>query len=178
VPGAQSAITAVILGSGGGAFAAVAGAPKPLLIGVGIGAAAATISWLSLLADHRRLLWTFETVTGRDVDGDGSIGQPGQRQEPVTVEVIERQRDHTRIRYVDTGLGESELKRIALALLIRKEPLSRRALEDVLEPERYGPFLDKLLEAGLARMRGKSIHAGVELTGSGRAFLRQYLPKN
>jgi len=178
VPAAQSVITAILLGSGGGAFAAVAGAPRSLLIGVGVGAAAATVSWLSLLSDHRRLLWTFETVTGRDVDGDGSVGKPEHRQEPVTVEVVERRPDHTRIRYVDTGLSESELKRIALALLIRREPLSRRALEDVLEPERYGPFLDKMLEAGLARMKGKSIHAGVELTGSGRAFLRQYLPKN
>jgi hypothetical protein len=176
VPGAQSAITAVILGSGGGAFAAVAGAPKPLLIGVGIGAAAATISWLSLLADHRRLLWSFESVTGADIDGDGNVGKPDQRQEPVTVEIVKRERkNHTSMHYVNLGLSEEKLRQVSNALLVRKEPLSRRGLEGVLEPERYSEFLEALLKANLAYPKGKSLNAGVELTRPGRFFFRQYL---
>jgi hypothetical protein len=176
VPAAQSVITALLLGSGGGAFAAVAGAPRSLLIGVGVGATAATISWLSLLSDHRRLLWTFETVTGQDVDGDGSIGQPDQHQEPVTVEIVKRERkNHTSMHYVNLGLSEGELKRVANALLVRREPLSRRGLEDVLESERYSKFLDALLKANLAYPKGKSLNAGVELSGPGRFFFRQYL---
>lgn len=173
VPGAQAAITAIILGTGAGAFAAIVGAPQAPLIGVSIGTATATVTWLGLLADHRRSLWTLEKVVGVDIDGDDSIGDPRRRKEPVTVEIIDR--GNKSMRYVGLGLDEHELKRVAEALIVRREPLSRRGLEDVLEPERYSDFLDTLLETNLAQLKGKSRNAGVELSEAGRYFFKKQL---
>jgi len=37
------------------------------------------IAWMVLLGEHRKLLWLIEGVTGQDLDGDKSVGQPDER---------------------------------------------------------------------------------------------------
>lgn len=37
------------------------------------------IAWMVLLGEHRKLLWLIEGVTGHDLDGDKSVGQPQER---------------------------------------------------------------------------------------------------
>lgn len=173
VPASQSAITAVILGCGAGAVAAVTGAPEPFLIGIALGAGAGAIAWLGLLADHRRLLWEIETATGIDLDGDGDVGEP----EPKTrLEIIERQGNHTRVSWVDLPLDEEQKTRLAMALLIQKRRFSRRDLSDIIDEEHYSDVLQIMLDAGLVTPRGESLNAGVELSSSGRAYLKRHLP--
>jgi hypothetical protein len=72
-------------------------------------------------------------------------------------------------------LNDHELEDLARALLVQRASLSRRQLSDVIPEEAYGAVLEAFLEGGLAELKGKTRNAGVQLTGAGRAFLRQYL---
>ncbi len=36
----------------------------------------ATVVWMGLLDDHKRLLWRVERLVGKDFDGDGVVGEP------------------------------------------------------------------------------------------------------
>ena len=114
-------------------------------------------------------------MTGADIDGDGQTGPPTPPPPTTRVELIDQHRGA--IRWVDVPLSDHELEELARALLERQVSLSRRQLSDdgAISEEAYGPVIETFLEAGLARMKGKTRNAGLELTSTGRAFLRQYL---
>jgi hypothetical protein len=176
VPFLQSVVTGIVGAVIGGGTAAILDAPKPMLVSASIGGIALGIAWLVLLSQHRSLLWEIETVIGTDIDQDGEVGEP-EPETMTTVEIVDARRNA--INYVRLPLSDREIERLALALLVQRVPLSRRKLEDAnaIDPEKYSDTLDKLLDGGLARPRGKSRNAGVELTGAGRAFFKQYLPQ-
>jgi hypothetical protein len=125
----------------------------------------------NFISERRRLLWGLERLTRVDLDQDGTIGPPDKQS--VTVELVDRARKS--IRYVDLPLNDDELAVIARAVLAEGVEWSRRSLEAAGFRGDYSAILDPLLEAGLLAHRGRGKTAGVELTGSGRAFLRQYL---
>ncbi len=180
-PVLQTAFTGAIGAAIGGAAAAIAAQPRPWAFALGAGAVALAATWAALLTDHRRLLWEIERITGQDFDGDGVSGDPVHVEvepEPrvTRVEVTEKRANgNTRIRYTDLPVKDSELEAIARAVLERREPFSQRGLGNVLSQEQYSETYERMIDAGLLRYRGKSARAGVELTGSGRAFLSQYL---
>jgi hypothetical protein len=69
------------------------------------------------------------------------------------------------------------LTRLARVVLQNGAQFSRRKLENVVSPEAYGPIKNAMMQGGLLRNRGKGEQAGVELTGAGRAFLRQFIDR-
>lgn len=168
VPGTQAVITSIVAAlSGWGGFALLQ-TPRPWALGLGAGALALGLSWLILLCDHRSLLWETEEVT------------PPQENERkansfTTVEITDQPRGQ--IRYVDVPLDDDELHSLAAGLLAQRRHFSRRSLVNagVIAKEKYTDVLDVFLSGGLARQKGKTTNAGVELTGAGRAFLKQYL---
>jgi hypothetical protein len=124
-----------------------------------------------LLAERRDLLWRRERVEGRDLDGDGIIGQPTTTR----VEVVDKR--NGRIRYLNLPLDDDALERLARAAMIKRVDWSRRNLADAgaLTEEAYSAVVGPMLAGGLLAYRGNGPTSGIELTATGRAFLRQYL---
>lgn len=183
VPLAQSVITGIAGGVVAGSVAALRGAGWWSLLWAAAGGAATWgASWMVLLNTTRSLMWEVERIVGRDLDGDGDVGEPVGQREPIRVESLERDaRDRVkRIRYVTlpVGVTDDDLARIAQAALVDELPFSRRGLAEVISPDKYTGISRAMLEGGLLSFsNGRNNANGVVLTGAGRAFLRQYVPE-
>jgi hypothetical protein len=172
VPLGQALVTGAFVG-GLGIMAAVKVQPgvDALAVWVIVSGLVATGVWVYLLRESRRLLWQRETVTGRDLNGDGVIGQPVALP-PLRVEVTSGQKQI----YLELP-GKPE----ALAMLARGVLAGRPMAEDSWSGG-AGPFSrsefrairDTLIERGLATWRNPDAKAqGCELTHAGRAMFRR-----
>lgn len=182
VPALQSVISgavgALVIGCG----SALAGAGWRSFLWAGIGGAGCLgLAWAVILGEHRKALVAVERLVGRDLNGDGFVGRPAQAapREPLRVEVTEtNERGHLRrVRYValPANITDQDLHRVACAVLQDGKPFSKRGLGGVLNPEKYSGVYRPMLRGGMIRYtNGVSAGAGVELTASGRSFLRQY----
>ncbi len=178
VPLAQSSITGLVLGlvwlTGSILWHRIDLAPYALIITI----VTMAVVWLMLLREHRSLLWKLETITRTDLDGDRFVGRPTADPDPMpitTVEIVDQAQG--RIRYVDLPITDEVLELLARAVLMSGQPFSRRNLHDagVLHSEQYGPVSTAMIAAGLVRYKGNGPNTGMDLTPSGRSFLRQYL---
>jgi hypothetical protein len=171
VPLGQAVVTGALVG-GLGIMAAVKVRPgiDAFAVWVIVAGLVATAVWVYLLIESRRLLWTIERVTGRDIDGDGEKGKPALP--PIQVEVTSGQKQV----YLELP-GKPE----ALAALARGVLAGRPMAEDSWSG-RAGPFSrsefrqirDTLIERGLATWRNPDAKAqGCELTAAGRAVFRR-----
>lgn len=92
VPAAQSLLTGLAIGVPSAAVMGMLGydTGASLATGAAIGLTAISVTWLIKMDAHSRLLWLVESVTGRDIDGDGETGEPEPvaRPEPVRLEVV------------------------------------------------------------------------------------------
>ena len=171
VPLTQGLITGVAAGAVGG-----------LLSGSWTGAVVAGVcvfgvTWVTLLLDHRRALWTVERVTGRDLDHDGVVGEPEQRghncdHSPPTVRV-ELAEDHDgghRLRWFELPIDDHKLSKVAHAVLQEGAAFSRRGLAGVLSQHEYERLSSAMLDGGLLVDVGGNKRV---LSGSGRALLRR-----
>jgi len=129
------------------------------------------VTWLILLRETRRLMWGAEVATGRDLDGDGSVGRPPDQ----ILQVHVRDGSRTQIVYSDDlGMNETQLVRFAQAVN-RGQRLSPEAAWGKNRLIFPGGINDwrrtrtKLLGAGLIEKAGRSY----DWTASGRAFIRR-----
>ena len=144
----------------------------PVLTALIAGLLGFAASGLLLVWDNRRIVWHAEGLMRVDLDRDGVVGRPVMQAERqlVTLEL----KDGKRLRYVDLPLTEDEIAQMARAVK-RSGVFSRRAMpEGLMSTEVYQDVKDRLLAAGLLRERGAGPSAGVELTGSGRAWIGRY----
>jgi hypothetical protein len=169
VPGIQAIITSLVAGLSGWGILTALEVSRPGLGGITFGVLALSAAWLVLLRDHRSLLWEVEEVIPKENN------KPNTEKAFTTVEITDRKQGS--IRYVDVPLDEEELRRLATGVLVQRRHFSRRSLVDAgfIVKEKYGDVLELFLSSGLARAKGTTTNAGVELTGAGRAFLKQYL---
>ena len=179
VPALQSVFSGVATGILAGAGAAVAQAEGAWLWGLMGGAVGMGVTWLVVLREHRQGLWEVERLVGRDLDGDGVVGDPAAKREPMSVELVERDRAGRlrRLRFVKwSGVTDEELLGLAKAVVVDEVPFSRRELAEVLSPDKYRVVSRAMVRGGLLRYRnGKNDRNGVELTASGRAVMRKYV---
>jgi hypothetical protein len=127
--------------------------------------ALASMAWVILLGQHRKLLWATEELVGADLDGDDQAGEPRERlvfvnrQRARQQTARERQRDEweTFTRFV-RELGH--------------RGTTMAAWERVIGRERYCEYRDALLDYGFARWRsynadgGPNTSQGWELTAT------------
>jgi hypothetical protein len=170
VPVLQSATTALVGG-------VAAGLLSQSLAGAGVGAGLTFgASWLALLRAHRAGLWAVERVTGRDLDGDGRIGRPGEPAQPSTVkiEIKEDRRNGQSLAWLDLPVDEKRLRQFA------QRVTAGGALSESEWTGSGGPFSrdefrglrDALIERGLARWRNpQEPRQGWELTRKGKVVL-------
>jgi hypothetical protein len=153
-----------------------------VLIGAGGGAATMGLTWLLLLRDHRAALWKIERIIGRDLTGDGVVGEPEpeRQQEPIRVEVTEIGR-HARLRTMrfatlPESVTDEDMVAVAQTLVIEQCAFSRRGLSDVLTDDAYSDLVAAMLKGKLLKFRnGKNDRSGYALTPSGWALMQEYV---
>lgn len=178
VPLAQAAITGFVFGLTSGAIAYVQAWPAWVPVAVGSGVFA--LAWMWLLADHRSLLRVTETIIGRDLDGDGQVGQPAAS-ETVRVEVVEHHNEAgdtsnvDSMRFFELPATRSALRHFAREALNGVE-LSERAMAGKGRPisgPRFRNLRDSLIEAGYLRWASESDHRqGAAVTRKGAEFFQ------
>lgn len=146
--------------------------------------AGTTLAWLLQMVNDSRLNWRIERIVGRDLDGDGWVGEPDVQPEslsetppaPRTVrwEAYERtSSNHWRVRFgeLPQSITDDKLICVARAVLHDGVPLSRRELSNVLTRWEY----DQLYESMKAQRLLFTVGKRNELTGSGRRLFEQIL---
>ena len=113
----------------------------------GLALAIATVTWLLLLADTRKLLRTVETLTGLDLDRDGQVGPPVER--IVTVNADRSRQDASRV------AAQQERNQVAseLGAFVARLPThgtDARTWEGRIGRDKYQAFRGVLLEMGWA----------------------------
>ena len=175
VPGAQAAMLGVAVGLGAGVIVLLLGGPVFGLRGadlwswsgriagvVCVGTLAASL--VLLVVDQRKLLWWAESVTGADLDRDGSTGKPPR----TTIQVTDPTKRHMRL--VDLPLSDDRLTNVAREVLANGAAFSRRGLAGVLSQHEYEQLSKAMLKGGLlVEMPDRTR----ELSGSGRALFRK-----
>lgn len=170
VPFLQSAIT-------GGVVAALAGAGVaawgwPLWAPVGAGTISLALSWGWLLLDHRSLLRITETIIGRDIDGDGQVGQQTLR-----VEMVEHRGPNSdRLQSTDLPCSADTMSIIAAGVLAGR-PFSEKEWAGKGRPisgPKFRELQDVLLVGGYVRWNNAKDHRqGVAMTRKGEQLLRE-----
>lgn len=122
----------------------------------------------SIIRERRELLWKREELEGRDLNGDGTVGEP----ETLTVELVQRHPSGSgRIQFIEFGVDAKRARFFAEGLLHGRSfsesewtgngrPFSRKEFRELRS---------ELLERGLLEWRNPRAPAqGVELTAPGR----------
>ena len=140
--------------------------------------AISAVTWLILLVDTRKLLRQFEKLTGLDLDGDGTAGEPDPAKRVFEVHVHDGQ-GYTRI-VESEWLGIDDDRLIAFSVGIangRNLTEATWSKDRAIFPEginSFRAFRSKLEEAGLiALVNPKAPNLGYEPTAAGRAFFRR-----
>lgn len=182
VPGLQATITGLLSGLAGSGVAAIVHQPYPVwAVGLVVGAGAWGLAWVSLLREHRALLWEIERVTRSDLDGDGIIGAPGQ--EPTVtpditrIEIVEHPaKNSTRFSSADFPISPERLSALARDVL-NGVPLSEAELvthRKLISGPKFRALQDLLIERGFAAWKNADNHRlGIGLTYGGQALFRQ-----
>lgn len=146
VPFVQALVTGALL-AGLVVFALGELAPgwdvDPFKVWLGLALAITALTWLILLGQTRRLLWTIEKLTGLDLDGDQLAGKPTERVVIVGAgtakeQATQRANEHRASLFAQFVAG-IPIKGTAL-----------RAWEAEMGRETYGDYRDVLIRLGWA----------------------------
>jgi len=129
---------------------------------VGVALVVATVVWVLLLAQTRRMLWGVERLVRRDLDGDQVVGRPPPPRDRLLV--------------LNAGQGQEQRAQLERAArvgqfrdFVAQLPMrgtSLRAWERELGRDVYVEFRDAMLRCGWARWRSDDQRQGWELTTS------------
>ena len=126
------------------------------------------VALVLFVAQHRALLWQIESMTGRDLDGDGEIGEPETLSVPV--ELVDE--EHGKLRRFDLPVGRDDLRNVAYAVLKNGKPFSRPGLAGVLSQGKYNRLAKEMEKRGLLAKKPGNKRV---LTVAGKATLRRAL---
>lgn len=139
--------------------------------------ASTSITWILLLVDWRAMLWRVETITGMDVDKDGSKGKPEEKPNSHVVEFT----DHSKKKkaWIEMPVDEKMMLKIAKAYGSGRFEFSRRDMMAAtrISDDKFEKLQKLFLERAWAVYRKEGApNSGVELTAAGKHVLRSYLP--
>lgn len=168
VPGAQAAITGILAGIGGGLIAG------DWIAGLTIGGLVTGGAWFWFLGGSQKTIWLVESITGADLNGDGLAGQPATpARQNIRIELAQDEPGSAHRRLIDLPIDDNKARAMATALLNNGASFSRRGLAGILSDTEYSQTQTALLAAGLLRQRGEAKNSGFDITGKGKAVLRQ-----
>lgn len=113
---------------------------------LGVALAVATVTWVLLLMDSRRLLWALERATGLDINRDGTKGKPGER-----VVIVGAARGQLKQQQEERAETQSQFARFVKGIPVKGTDL--RTWEPIMGRETYQDYRDALIRIGWARWR-------------------------
>ena len=140
-----------------------------------LGGVATLVVWFVWLLRSDAVIWTIETVTGHDVNRDGSIGEPQATDAKTWVELplSRTQRIILELDAPETTIREWCVTAINGGSLSYANWEGRFSLPDGTQGrERYGQFRQQLTDRGLAIEKGGNI--GLKLTRTGWLFVEAF----
>jgi hypothetical protein len=149
-------------------------APVIVAPAVASGFLAGCLRYYGGLALAKSLLQTIESVTKKDLNGDGHIGQP-QPANPhtVRVEIREDSREGARYQFATLGVEPAKLQALAVAVLRGDSFSERTAVRYSFTQEEFRTLRDEFLERGWAAWNHPNRkQQGVSLTRGGLFILR------
>ncbi len=132
----------------------------------------ATVVWMGLLDDHKRLLWRVERLVGKDFDGDGTIGEP----EHLVVEIHRPGPYGENADFLHLGVDKERFTEFVRGIL-SGEPVTVARWTGSGRTFRRGEFeklRSELMERGILRWRGAR-NQGADLTPEGKEILEALL---
>jgi len=110
------------------------------------------IAWMVLLGEHRKLLWLIEGVTGHDLDGDKSVGQPQERVIIVNGGQMAQEAERT-TKSQEGASRQAELVRFVMGL--EQYGTSQREWVDrqKMDLETYKEYRDTLIRLNVANWK-------------------------
>ena len=169
VPTVQAGTAGLIAGGiGAVALSLAPGAPWGKA-GVLTGLITSGLVWWAAVNDDKKRLWyMLENTLGIDLDGDGEIGEPILQAPDVWVHYPEMENHSARKRFSIPWKDAIEAQKVAIAVLDKGVPFTRRALHQVGalpdHPEHYSGIYQAMRDARL--LEGKR-----RLTDEGKMYL-------
>lgn len=139
-------------------------------------------TWLYLLRIWKYLVTRFETLTGIDIDQDGTVG-PKEEEKVRSVRIdLQEFQNRQPVRTVRARFAnESKMLALAEHLLRYHRPFSEPALcgrGKILQPSEYQEIKTEMLARGMLVARNPSEpRQGYEVTKAGQAVLRDLLAR-
>jgi len=188
LPLVQSVMTGLIFGLAAGVLAQYFELPRATGAGLVVGVLALVVMWLRVTR-HWFSLTGIEIATGRDLNGDGYIGDPSQDDDQEMRTPFDPPEVKVRLTQEDDGVYRQEvfylsadpgmMGALADGLLTHGFPFSERVWTGKGQPfsvNQFRTLRGELIERGLLAMRNpKDERQGYDLTLAGRAVLRHYL---
>lgn len=149
-------------------------APYIIVPAISSGFLAGCLRYYGGLALAKSLLQTIESVTKRDLDQDGHIGQPPPpQQHTVRVELKETNDQGSHYQFANLGLEPDKLYALAVAVLRGDSFSERTATRYNLTQDEFRSLRDEFIERGWAQWNHPSRkQQGVSLTRGGQFILR------
>ena len=175
IPLAQSLITSLIAGVSTGLVTAVNEPENALFYASLATFSTLGLSWIRGVRRWENWVYAAERRTGRDINGDGKIGNPRQNAPPETVRVEVIENDGRQMSFLDLPVSKPKL--VALARhIMQGGKFSISALagqgKSFSRPE-LEALRDELLKRGMLRWRNPAApNQGVDFTRGGHAMLR------
>jgi len=135
-----------------------------------------SLAWFVLLTDQRKLLRVVERIVGRDIDGDGAVGEP----EPPSISIEVTDPENRQIAYDVLPADEDMLRDVALAVFRKGCSFSRRELasstslssDEIIKLQRGQSVLRRLsriwpMKSKTRTVPRQAINVAVNWTGEG-----------
>lgn len=146
--------------------------PYIVVPAVASGFVAGCVRYYGGLALAKSLLQTIESVTRRDLNGDGHIGQPQQPAPPHTIRV--EVKEGGRYQFATLGVEPEKLQALAVAVLRGDSFSERTATRYGLTQEEFRSLRDEFLDRGWASWNHPNRkQQGVSLTRGGLFILKE-----
>lgn len=146
---------------------------------VGVGLVTAGGFWVITVMANRKLLWVVERIINSDLDEDGEVGRPEEREITLNVKHANRTGTQTFRFGLPAGITEANLYDFARGVMLESRGLAESSWTGYGKPfskPKYNEFLDALDRAGLVRWINPQAHAqGRELTPAGARALLDYI---
>lgn len=144
---------------------------------LGIATLTTVSMWFWQVKDDRFLKRTFERLVGRDIDGDGYIGEPPEPQENLRVTVTEKRRTGSWTGYFESPITEPVLGQYARAVRSGRETGYRHWAgkgKPFVSRKEYEDFREELMCQGLAKWKDENARTqGFKLTARGTAVFKE-----
>lgn len=175
LPLIQAIISGLVAGLLTYALAMLTGQGRAGVWALTVGALTAAALWFASLRSWRMIVYRLEEYTQHDLDGNRTIGDPGEPPEPIRIEVS--QNDGAHVDFVELPASQEQIVSLAVGLL-NGATLSEAAWSgagNIFTRAEFSQLRNELIKRGLAAWNNPRTPArGATLTPGGQAAMRYF----